>query len=80
MRWYSHTKRMDESKLVKKVYENEFIGERRVGRPRKRWKDCVKTILSDKGTTVKQTEEIVYDRSIWKHFVRGRASSILPRL
>lgn len=39
MRWDSHTKRMNESKVLKKVFESlmrRLTGVRRVGRPRKR--------------------------------------------
>lgn len=39
MRWYGRIKKMDENRMVKKMFECDLIGVRRVGRPRKRWID-----------------------------------------
>ncbi|KAL1451375.1 hypothetical protein WDU94_005759 [Cyamophila willieti] len=41
LRWYGHVKRMDEQRIPKKMFELEIDSVRPVGRPKKRWKNCV---------------------------------------
>ena len=51
MRWYGHVMRRGE----------EYVGQgsRRRGRPKKRWADCVKADLREKGLS----GEVMYDRA-----------------
>ena len=48
MQWYGHVVRRDEEYLGKRVMGTEVQGSRR-GRPKKRWADCVKNDLREKG-------------------------------
>ena len=62
MRWYGHVMRRDEEYAGKTVMGIEVQGSRRSGRPKKRWADCVKDDLREKGLS----GEEVYDRATWK--------------
>ena len=59
MRWYGHVMRRDEEYVGKRVMGREVQGSRRRGRPTKRWADCVKDDLREKGLS----GEEVYDRA-----------------
>ena len=48
MRWYGHVMRSDEEYVGKRVVGIAVQGSRR-GRPKKRWMDCVKDDLREKG-------------------------------
>ena len=61
MRWYGHVMRRDEEYVGKRVMGIEVQGSRR-GRPKKRWADCVKDDLREKGLS----GEVVYDRAAWR--------------
>ena len=54
-RWYGHVMRRDEEYVGKRAMSIEVRGSRR-GRPKKRWADCVKDDLREKGLSV-------YDRA-----------------
>ena len=56
LRWYGHVKRMDEDRVVKRVYVSECRGSRIRGRPRKRWIDSVRECLSERGLNELQTK------------------------
>ena len=62
MRWYGHVMRRDEECVGKRVMDIEVQESRRRGRPKKRWADCVKDDLREKGLS----GEEVYDRATWK--------------
>ena len=49
MRWYGHVMRRDEEYVGKRVMGIEMQGSRRRGRPKKRWVDCVKDDMREKG-------------------------------
>ena len=55
---------------MKKIYRAEVEGNRRRGRPRRRWMDGVKG-LSDRGLTVPEAKECVKDRREWRRIVGG---------
>ena len=73
LRWFVHVKRMESSRIAKRIYAGECAGSHSVGRPRKRWIDTVKECLKKKGLDVRQARVMVHDRSIWRRFVRGNA-------
>ena len=50
MRWAGHMQRMGEDRLSKRAWKAEEGGRRRRGRPKVRWKDCVKRDLERAGT------------------------------
>ena len=62
MRWYGHVMRRDVEYVGKRVMGIEVQGSRRRGRPKKRWADCVKDDLREKGLS----GEEVYDRAAWR--------------
>ena len=65
--------RMENDRIVKRVYAGECAGSRLVGRPRKRWIDTVKDCLKERGLDVRQARRMVQDRSEWRGFARGNA-------
>ena len=71
LRWYGHVKRMNEERLVKRVWTAEARGKRPRGRPEKRWMDGVKKALDARGLTVEQGREKVGDRDGWRVVVNG---------
>jgi hypothetical protein len=56
--WYGHVVRRDESHITKKVMTMNVDGQPSRGRPRKRWRDCVKDVMKIKGVS----KEITSDR------------------
>ena len=45
LKWFGNVKRMGEERLVKRVYQANVEGNRRRGRPQRRWRDEVKELL-----------------------------------
>ena len=71
LRWYGHVERMNEERLVKRVWEAETKGKRPRGRPRRRWMDGVRKSLDARRLTVEQGVEKVGDREGWREIVIG---------
>jgi hypothetical protein len=69
LRWYGHVNRMDDKRIVKRVYEARETGKKPRGRPRKRWKEGLEEVTRKKGVTWKEMERTVKDKS-------GRLSGI----
>ena len=67
LRWSGHVERMENDRIVKRVYVGECSGSRSVGMARKRWIDTVKK----RGLDVRQARIMVHDRIVWLGFVRG---------
>jgi hypothetical protein len=65
-RWFGHANRMDDKRIVKRVYEAREIGKRPRGRPRKTWKEGLQEVTRKKGVTWKEVERTVKDRVKWK--------------
>ena len=72
MRWFGHVERLEGEILVKKIYEAEVEGNRRRGRPRRRWMDGVKGCLSERRLSIPEAKECVKDRREWRRIVGGR--------
>ena len=49
LRWFSHIERMEKDRIAKMVYVGECVGNRKVGRPRKRWIDSISDCLMRSG-------------------------------
>ena len=62
--------KMENNRIAKRVYVGECAGSRSVGRPRI---DTMKDCFKKKGLDERQVRRMVYDRSIWRGFVRGNA-------
>jgi len=66
--WLGHLERMEEDRMLKKIFPQELEGMRRRGRPRKRWKEEAERDLQVLG--VRRWTELVADRKKWKDIVR----------
>ena len=69
LRWYGHIEKMEESRLVKRIYRSEARGKALPGRPQLRWMDSVKRALNDRGLTVEQARVKVRDKNEWRAIV-----------
>jgi len=57
IRWLGHVERMEEDRMLKKIFTQELEGTRRRGRPRKRWKEEVERDVHVQG--VRRWRELV---------------------
>ena len=82
LRWVGHVIRMDDTRLPKMVFCSELAsGARNLGRPLKRYKDCLKASLEACGIPVLGWESLASDRSAWRLAVhKGIASFEEKRL
>lgn len=65
--WVGHVTRMEDHRLPKQLLYGELCaGKRNTGRPRKRFKDCVKAHLTYADIQPKKLESEVLDRSKWR--------------
>ena len=67
LRWYGHLLRRDDDHVGRHIMEMEVQGRRKRGRPRKRWRDCVRDDLQYKGIN----EEAAQDRNQWRRLIRN---------
>ena len=67
LRWYGHLLRRDEDHVGRQIMEMEVEGRRRRGRPRKRWRDCIRDDLRLKGIT----EEEAQNRNHWRQLIHN---------
>ena len=76
MRWFGHIERMEDARLTKKIHCANVEGERRRGRPNKRWKDGVNELLYRKadasGLAREDVKMSVHDRTKWRDFYRAK--------
>jgi hypothetical protein len=63
LEWLGHVTRMDQRKVVKKIFESKPEGRRKVGRPRFRWLDDVKNDL--RVMKVKRWRKKAHNREEW---------------
>ena len=67
LRWVGHVTRMDDHRLPKQLLYGELSsGKRNTGRPRKRFKDCVKAHLTHADIPPKMLEPETMDKSQWR--------------
>ena len=66
MKWSGHVQRMGEDRLSKRAWKAEEGGRRRRGRPKLRWKDCVKRDLERAGTNSQKLKTTAEDRRKWR--------------
>merc|ERR1712002_1280818 len=71
LRWFGHVERMGNERLVKRVYDSEVRGVRRMGRPRKSWMNGVNETLKRKGLNIQEAKDSVPDRNGWRSICRG---------
>ena len=71
LRWFGHLERMDESRLVKRVYRGECVGNKRRGRPRTKWIKSVELCLEKRNLGLDEARGLVHNRNEWRGIVRG---------
>ena len=72
LRWAGHVRRMDDSRLPKRLLFGELkAGQRPVGRPKKRYKDSLKKSLKRCDNSSSAWEAIAEDHPAWRSLVRA---------
>jgi hypothetical protein len=66
--WLGHLERMEEDRMLKKIFTQELEGTRRSGRPRNGWREEVERDFQVLG--VRRWRELVIDRDKWRGIVR----------
>ena len=67
LRWYGHVMRRDEEYVGRRMMEMEIPGRRQRGRPKKRWKDCIREDMREKNLN----GNMIYDRSSWRRLTKN---------
>ena len=68
LRWFGHlSRRVDEEHVAREAMEMEMVGTRGRGRPRVRWRDCIRQDMEEKGISKDQAME----RSTWKRLIKN---------
>jgi hypothetical protein len=65
--WQGHPERMEEDRMPRKIFTQKLEGMRRIGRPRKGWREEVERDLQVLG--VRRWREMVIDREKWRGIV-----------
>jgi hypothetical protein len=73
LRWFGHMERMDESRLVKRVYKGVCEGYRGRGRPKNKWIGSVEFCLEERNLNLilVRARGLVHNRDEWRGIVRG---------
>ena len=71
LRWYGHVMRGNINSQIYEVMELEIIGERKKGRPRKSWEECVKKDLE----RYDLRREDAYDRKKWRERIKEKIAN-----
>jgi hypothetical protein len=69
LEWFGHVVRMEENRMVKRVFEGQAGGRRKTGRPRKRWLDDTEEDLRQmkvKRWRKKATKREVCAKIVWE--------------
>jgi hypothetical protein len=66
--WAGHVIRIDNNKMVKKVFNTKPVGTRKIGRPKLRWEDDV--IQDIKILGVKNWRNLAMEKESWQKLVR----------
>ena len=75
LRWAGHVIRMKNDRVAKKVLVSQFDGSRPIGRPKKRWIDCVEGDLRELG--IRNWKAVAEDRQRWRSAVVESAKTRL---
>ena len=66
LHWFGHVERMENDRIAKRVYVEEYAGSCSVGRVWKSWIDTMEVCLKKRGLDVRQARR--YNRSVWPEF------------
>ena len=69
LRWAGRVARMEEGKVVHRVFVGKPEGKRPLGRPRRRWEDNIKLDLQQVGRGCGDWMELAQDRDRWRALV-----------
>ena len=56
LQWYGHVKRRNEQYLGNRIIDMVVEGTRAIGRPKRRWGNCVENYLKDRGIDLENSE------------------------
>ena len=77
LRWAGHVVRMGDERIPKQLFYGELDrGKRPRHKPRKRYKDNLKSVLKDTGIDFNNWEEIALDRAEWRKTVKQGCRSL----
>ena len=75
LRWTGHVIRMDVSRMPQQILYGELVrGSRKKGRPKKRYKDCIKETLKQCSLPPRDLETSAQDRPGWRASIRSACS------
>src|SRR5678815_4553858 len=62
LRWFGHVERMNDSRLVKRMYSGECVGNQQAGRPKKKWIESVNECLKDRNVSLAKARINLHNR------------------
>src|SRR5678815_2020700 len=69
LRWFGDMERMNDSRLVKRMYSGECVRNRPAGRPKKKWIESVNECLKERDMSLAEARIKVHNKSEWRGFV-----------
>src|SRR5678815_3266590 len=79
LRWFGHVERIDDSRLVKRIFSGEYAGSRPVGRQKKKWIESVKECRKERNVSLAEARRKVHNMSKYRSFVGEYGSGPGPR-
>src|SRR5678816_4381205 len=70
LRWFGHVERMDDSRLVRRMYSGECVGNRLAERTKKKWIESAKIFFEGCDISFAWARRKLHNRSEWQYFVR----------
>src|SRR5678815_5828185 len=61
LRWFGHVERMNGSRLVKRMYSGDCVGNRPAGRPKRKWIESVNECLKERNVSLAEARIKVHD-------------------
>ena len=74
IRWAGHVSRMADSRISKQLFYGQLKnGQRKIGAPRKRYKDYFKSNLKDFNLDVTAWEKAAFNKTAWRRLISNGA-------